>query len=100
MYSESVWRLLGFYTAVKKNNLEEYKASMRDLCSLFFSAEHQHYGQYLPLYYQQLVELPTSHPGAQESLRANGFSVSRSNVPSSRPFTGQAKQQVESLESV
>jgi len=54
------------------------------LASLFFSADHQHYGWYLPLYYQQLAELQTSYHSTQELLRANCFSVSRSNVPSSR----------------
>ena len=83
-YSDSVWDQLRFHIAVKENNLDIYMASMYCLCSLLFSADHLHYARYLPLYYQQLMELPASHPGAPELLRANGFSVARSSIPSSR----------------
>ena len=84
MYSDCVWILMRFQQAVKQNDLDMYKLSIRQLCILLFSADHQNYARYLPVYLTELTNLPTSHPGSDQLLRDNGFSVSRSNVPGCR----------------
>ena len=81
MYSDCVWVLFRFQQAVKQNNFDMYLESLRQLCSLLFSSDHQNYARYLPVYLTTLTNLQTSHPGSEELLRENGFSVSRSDVP-------------------
>ena len=76
MYVVSVWHLLRFHRAIKDNNLEQYMTSMRNLCSLLFSADHQ-YARFLPMQYYQLLTLQESRPGAVNLLHTNGFSVAR-----------------------
>ena len=54
------------------------------MCSLFFAYDHQNYARYTTIYLLFLLNLPHTHPGAAQLLKQNGFSVSRSDVPSSR----------------
>ena len=83
-YSDSVQILMQFQHAVKENNLDLYITSLRHLCGLLFSADHVNYARYLPLYFMKLLNLPQTHPGAEELLRNGGFSASRSYVPGCR----------------
>ena len=83
-YCDSVWDLMHFQHAVKTNNFDLYVSSIRRMCGLLFSADHTNYARYLPLYYMQLRNLNSTHPGAEELMRNNGFSASRSNVPGCR----------------
>ena len=53
MYGDSVCHLLRFHRAIK-DNLEQYMTSMRNLCSLLFSADHINYARFLPMQYYQL----------------------------------------------
>ena len=84
IYMECVWHLLRFQRAVKENDFDIYLCSMHNMCSLLFAADHQHYARYLSLYYMQLKNLSQTHPGAEELLRDNGFSVARSAIPACR----------------
>jgi len=84
MYIDCVWTLLRFQQAYKENNFDQYVASLRQLCGLFFSFDHLNYARYLPLYYMQLKNWELSHPGAVDLLRNNGISVARSNIPACR----------------
>ena len=54
------------------------------MCGLFFSFDHPNYARYSALYLVIMFNLDKSHPGAEELLKRNGFSVNRSDVPSSR----------------
>jgi hypothetical protein len=83
-YCDCVWVLLQFHQSVKQNNYMQFVECLRQLCNLLFSADHQNYAKYLPLYYIQLAGLPVSHPGAYTLLKDCGLSVSRSDVPGSR----------------
>jgi hypothetical protein len=80
---DSVWNILQFQRATKENNFDLHKAALQQMCSLFFSYDHHNYARYSTVYLLSILNLPESHPGA-EDLRQNGFSVSRSDVPSSR----------------
>jgi len=83
-YCDTVWNLLQFQRSVKENDINQYIASLRQMASLLFSSDRVNYAKYLPLYYVQLTTLETSHPGATEFLKNDGFTVSRSAVPSCR----------------
>lgn len=54
------------------------------MCPLFFSYDHPNYARYTSIYLLILLNLDISHPGAKQLLENNGFSVNRSDVPSSR----------------
>ena len=84
MYCDCIWKLMRYQRSIKENNLEEYIISIRQLCSLLFSADHLNYARYLPVFHFQLSNLPTTHPGAERLLLENGFSVCRSSVPACR----------------
>ncbi|GFR81328.1 hypothetical protein ElyMa_005922200 [Elysia marginata] len=45
---------------------------------------HHNYANYLSIYFVSLANLSHSHPGAEEMLMDNGFSVPRSNTPAGR----------------
>ncbi|CAH0387092.1 unnamed protein product [Bemisia tabaci] len=51
---------------------------------IFFACDHYNYARYLVVYFLTLLNLKNSHPGAEELLRNNGFSVNRSAIPGSR----------------
>jgi hypothetical protein len=80
-YCDCVWTLLSFQMDVETNNLNSYTSTIREMCGLLFSSNHQHYARYLPAYYVQLCNLAETHPGANLLLQNNGFSSTRSNVP-------------------
>ncbi|KAK3765219.1 hypothetical protein RRG08_051843 [Elysia crispata] len=46
--------------------------------------DHHNYARYASAYLVSLINLPHSHPGADDLLKNWGFSVSRSQVPASR----------------
>lgn len=83
-YMDIIQMVLTFIKASKENNLDLHIAALYKLCPLFFAFDHQNYARYVPVYLMSLLNLTTTHPGATELLKRNGFSVSRSGVPNSR----------------
>ena len=83
-YMDRVWLLLQFVQATKTNNFSLHVSCLKDLCPLLFTMNHQNYARYLSVYYVSLANLSLSHPGAEELLQDNGFSVSRSRTPAGR----------------
>ena len=81
---DKVALLLRFARATKLNDLDLHIASLWDMCPAFFSYNHHNYARYVPVYLLTLMNLSDTHPGAEDLLRKNGFSVSRSDVPASR----------------
>ena len=84
MYMDRVWLILQFHRVTKHNNLDLHLMCLQRMCSLFFAYDHQNYARYTTVYLLYLLNLPHTHPGAEQLLKQNGFSVSRSDVPSSR----------------
>jgi len=76
-----VWLLMRFQRSVKENDFDLYVTSMQGMCALLFTADHQNYARYLPVNFLTLTNLPDTHPGVQEFLEDNGFTVSRSSAP-------------------
>lgn len=83
-YMDKVWLVLQCLRATKENDLNLHIKTIQDMCPMFFSFNHQNYARYLTTYLLMLLNLPDSHPGADELLRNNGFSVSRSAIPCTR----------------
>jgi len=86
-YCDSVCTLLRFQRAVKKNDLDLFISSLRDMPPLLFAADRQNYARYLSLYYSQLLNLQHSCPEAVDLLRCGGLSVARSTNPGCRIAT-------------
>ena len=83
-YMEKVGLILQFQRATKENCLTLHLASLQRMCSLFFSFDHPNYARYSAFYLLNMLNLEKTHPGAEDLLKNNGFSVNRSDVPSSR----------------
>ena len=50
---------------------------------MFFSIDHPNYARYSAFYLSNMLNLEKTHPGAEDLLKNNGFSVNRSDVSSS-----------------
>ena len=73
-----------FYGATKENCLTLHLASVQKMCSMFFSFDHPNCARYSAFYLLNMLNLEKTHPGAEDLLKNNGFSVNRSGVTSSR----------------
>jgi hypothetical protein len=83
-YIDKVWLILTFLRATKENDLDLYVTCIQKMCPLFFAYDHQNYAKYLSVYHLTLINLESTHPGARDLLKQNGFSVSRSDIPGTR----------------
>ena len=83
-YMNIVWLVLTYIRATKQNDFELHLSSLYELCPLFFTYNHHNYTRYIPANMITMLNLPVTHPGAEDLLRRNGFGVSRSNNLSSR----------------
>lgn len=83
-YTDNVWLILSFLLATKENDLDHYILCIQKMCPLFFAYNHQNYAMYLSVYHLTLVNIESTHPGVQDLLQQNGFSVSGSGIPGTR----------------
>ena len=83
-YMDKIWLVYTFLRTTKENNLDLHVSSLEKMCPFYFAMDHHNYARYLSVYYISMLNLATSHPGADELLRKGGLSVCRSNVPGSR----------------
>ena len=79
---DKVWLILQFQRTTKQ--LDMHMTSLLKMRRLFSSYDHLNYARYTTVYLLTLLILPLSHPGEDERLKQNGFSVNKSDVPSSR----------------
>ena len=79
-----VQKLLTLIRATKENDLQLHSVALYALCPMSFAYDHCNYARYVPVYLMTLMNFSKTHPGCNELLEQNGFSVSRSNVPCSR----------------
>ena len=63
------------------------------MCPLFFAMDHNNYAKYLTIYLVSLLNANHTHPGVEQLLRDDGFSVSRSSVTNSRIAVDQTIEQ-------
>lgn len=85
-YMEKVALVLRFQRATKEYNFDLNLACLEDMIPLYFACDHHNYARYLVVHLINLLNLQSTNPGAEELLRNNGFSVNRSQVPSSRNY--------------
>ena len=83
-YMEKVGLILQFQRATKENCLTLHLASLQRMRSLFFIFDHPNYARYSAFYLLNMLNMEKTHPGAEDLLKNNGFSVNRSGVPSFR----------------
>ena len=83
-YMDLVWLILNLIKATKMNDFQLHLASLYSLCPILFAYDHTNYARFLPVYLMTMMNLNVTHPGAENLLRDNGFSVRRSSVPLSR----------------
>ena len=79
--------------ATKENNLDLHLVCLQEMCPLLFSMDHMNYAKYLSVYFISLLNIKHTHPGADRLLRDGGFSVSRSDVTTSRNAVDQTIEQ-------
>ena len=72
---DKVWLLLRFLRDTKTNNFMAHLQCLQELCALFFAMDHQNYARYASACLFSLINLPHSHPGADDLLnnRASVF---------------------------
>ena len=83
-YMEKVGLILQFQRATKENCLTLHLARLQRMRGLFFIFDHPNYARYSAFYLLNMLNLEKMHPGAEDLLKNNGFSVNRSDVPSFR----------------
>ena len=74
-YMDLIWLILTFIRATKENNFHLHLATLYKLCPMFFAYNHHNYSLYIPAYLVTTINLPDTHPGAEDLLKKNGFSV-------------------------
>ena len=83
-YMDKIWIVLRCLRATKTNDFDLHLATIEQMCPLYFAYDHQNCARYLSTYLLSMLNISSSHPGAEKLLRNNGFSVSRSDVPGCR----------------
>ena len=76
-YMDLIWLILTFIRATKENNFHLHLTTLHKLCPMIFAYNHHNYSRYIPAYLITMINLPDTHPGAEDLLTKNGFSVSR-----------------------
>ena len=77
----------------KKSNQQISRLSMSLCVLLSLPTYHMNYAKYLSVYFISLLNIKHTHPGADRLLRNGGFSVSRSDVTTSRNAADQTIEQ-------
>lgn len=77
-YMDLVWLISILLKATKTDDLDLHIAALNNLYPLLFAFDHDNYARYLSVSLMTLMNLNTSHPGSEDLLRQNRFSVCRS----------------------
>ena len=68
-----------FVHSLRDGDFELYVQVMGELCPWFFVFDHTNYSRWLPVHVNDLVMLPTVHPGIYDEFMKGDFVVQRSN---------------------
>ena len=82
-YMDMVEILLGLIRASREGDWMLHLASVRAMIPWCFAYDRLNYARYLPYYYAQMSQLPTTHPDVQAEFMQGGFSV---QLGSNNPF--------------
>ena len=75
--------LLGLIGTYRKGDWMLHLTSVRAMMPWCFEYDMFNYAHYLPCYYAQMSQLPTTHPGVHAEFMQGGFSV---QLGSNNPF--------------
>lgn len=75
--------LLGLFRASRERDWILHLASIRAMIPWCFSYDRINYARYLPYYYAQMSQLPSTHPDVFKEFMEGGFSV---QMGSTNPF--------------
>lgn len=77
-FIEMVEVLLLFLRGTREANWQLHLASIREMLPWMFAYDHVNYGRYLPAYWLEMLELPTTHPVVHQQCQEGDFAVQRS----------------------
>ena len=92
-YKETISIVLRFLRATRENYMDLHIACLQQMRPLCFAMDHNNYAKYFTIYFVSLLNANHTHPGVEQLLRDDGFSVSRSNVSNSRIAVDQTIEQ-------
>ena len=70
--------LLGLIRASREGNWQLHMSAIHCMIPWCFAYDRQNYARYLPIYYDQMTNLPKDHPFSYKHLQHGGLSVQRS----------------------
>lgn len=83
-YISFVKLYLEFSRSIRTGDFDLYVYSLPQIASLMFSMNHQNYSRWILKYYNNLINVDTTHPGFKETLLNGGFSIRRTDKSFSR----------------
>ena len=76
-YLDMVENVLLFIRATREGDWQLHLASVRALLPWMFAYDRTNYARYLPVYWMEMSQLPTTHPYIYEELMKGHFGVQR-----------------------
>ena len=78
-YLSMVDTLLQFTRSSREGNWQLHLASIRSMMPWLFSYNRTNYARYLPIYWMEMQELPSTHPTIYAEFQQGHFAVQRQN---------------------
>lgn len=83
-FIEMVDTLLQFIRATRMGNWQLHLTSVRRMLPWLFAYDRIHYSRYLPIYWLEMLNLPTTNPDINDHLAAGDFVTQRTAQPFSQ----------------
>ena len=88
-----MWLVIDLIKALKENDFNLYKKTLKSMIPLFFIMNHQNYARYLTAYVASLEQIEHTHPEASNHLKNCALSVTRGVYPASGTAVDQTNEQ-------
>ncbi|XP_028395413.1 uncharacterized protein LOC114519473 [Dendronephthya gigantea] len=92
-FLEMVDILLEFVRATRVGDWSLHLSSVRRMLPWIFAYDRVHYSRYLPIYWLEMLNLPTSNPDIHEQMVAGNFATQRTSQPFSQTPMDQTLEQ-------
>ena len=76
-YLSLVALLLDFVRSTREGNWDLHKACLVQMLPWMFAYDHINYARYLTIYAWDMIQLPSTHPVANENMQSGEFAVQR-----------------------
>ena len=90
---DRLWLVLDLIKALKENDFNLYKKTLKSMIPVFFIMNHQNYARYLTAYVASLDHIDNSHPEASRHRKNCALSVTRSLYAASGTAVDQTIEQ-------